>query len=147
MARTVCISVSLSPRHSPRALVGTQLGLRLPADYIHSLIHYPFPVDSPLAEEIFYPNPAKIVEVNEYYRREGFYGHVWPKQFLVIGSMGNFNPVFLDTGRGDSLILVADHEQSADAGRLVIEEFQSYLLPQWLEMVEEGWQEFGNHER
>jgi hypothetical protein len=54
--------------------------------------------------------------------------------------------VFLDTTREDSLIFVANHEQSHGADHLMFEEIQRFSLPQWLDILQEGWQEFGNQQ-
>jgi hypothetical protein len=123
------------------ALIGTKLEVQLPQDYVYAMVHYPYPLDSDLVEVVFFPDPEKVVEENEYYRREGFYGHAWPKHFLIIGSMGNFDRIFLDTTRKDSRVFFADHELSHGADQLAVEDFQKFSLPQWLKAVFESWKE------
>jgi hypothetical protein len=96
-------------------------------------------LDSDLAEVVFFPNPSKIVEINEYYRGDGFYNQQWPKHFLIIGGMGNFDLIFLDTARNDSAVFVADHDLTFSEKHLVFGQFQNFLLPEWLEVVFQGW--------
>src|SRR5215470_15994405 len=99
-----------APTPEEVSIVGRRLGVTLPQDYVHFLVHYPFPLDSDLAEVVFFPKLSKIVGTNEYYRRDGFYNQPWPKHFLIIGDMGNFDLIFLDTTRSDSAVFMADHD-------------------------------------
>ncbi len=124
------------------AAIGKRLDLKLPKAYIDALLHYPFPIDSDLAEVVFFPDPKKIFEKNDYHRKNGFFGHSWPVHFLIIGTMGNGDVIFLDTTRKDPAVLTADHELSSLAKRLAIEGFAGgMLLPEWLKVVREGWRE------
>ena len=124
------------------AALGQKLELRLPAAYVDALIHYPFPLDSDLAEVVFFLDPRKVVEENEWRRKNGFFGHAWPKHFLIIGGMGNGDVIFLDTRRKAPSVLVANHELSSGAASLAVERwFGDALLPEWLADVLEGWRE------
>lgn len=124
------------------AALGRRLELQLPTAYVDALLHYPFPLDSELAEVVFFPAPAKIFQQNDLYRKEGFFGHAWPKHYLIIGGMGNGDVIFLDTSREAPAVLVADHELSSGADRMAIDAwYGGMLLPEWLKDVMEGWQE------
>ncbi len=103
-------------------------------------MHYPFPLDSDLAQVILYADPRKVVERNEYRRRHGFFGHSWPSHFLIIGDFGNGDPIVLDTRRKEPAVLLANHELSSGAADLAIQEM-GMLLPDWTMAVLSAWQE------
>lgn len=134
--------MSLPPESSSAdevALIGQRLELRLPDAYIEALVHYPFPLDSDLARILLYAEPQKVLERNDYRRRHGFFGHPWPKHFLVIGDFENGDVMFLDTTRADPSVLRASHELSSVAADLAVEDM-GFLLPEWTSAILEAWQ-------
>jgi hypothetical protein len=123
--------------------LGRKLGVTLPLAYVHALVKYPFPVDSDLAEVVFWPNPRRIIKKNKFYRDGGFFGQPWPKHYLIIGSMGNGDIIFLDTIQESPRVQFANHELTSMENKLVIEECHGSLeLPEWLKVVFEGWHWF-----
>ncbi len=124
------------------AALAQRLELQLPAAYVEGLIHCPFPLDSDLAEVVFIADPKRIFDKNDYYRREGFFGHAWPKHFLIIGGLGDGDVLFLDTTREAPVVMTANHDQSSDANHLVVAEcWDGAVLPGWFTTVLEGWRE------
>lgn len=121
-------------------MIGRSLDLVLPPAYVDILMHYPFPLDSDLAQVILYAEPRKVVERNEYRRKHGFFGHPWPPHLLVIGDFGNGDLILLDTTRQEPAVLMANHELSSGAAELAIEEI-GWLLPDWTSAVLSAWQQ------
>jgi hypothetical protein len=122
--------------------LGRKLGVKLPLAYVHALLKYPFPVDSDLAEVVFWPNPRRIMRKNKFYRDGGYFGQPWPKHCLIIGSMGNGDIFFLDTTQKPPKVHFADHELTSMEHKLVVKEcYGSLVLPEWLKVVLEGWHE------
>ncbi len=121
------------------ALIGQRLEVRLPDAYIKALAHYPFPLDSDLARVILYADPQKVVERNDYRRQHGFFGHAWPRHFLIIGDFGDGDLIFLDTTRTAPSVFRSNHELSSGAADLVIED-TGFLLPEWITAIFESWQ-------
>ena len=121
------------------ASIGQRLQVHLPPDYIDTLARYPFPLDTDLSRVILYAEPERVVERNEYRRKHGFFGHPWPKHFLVIGDFENGDVIFLDTTREAASVLVANHELSSGAATVATEDI-GFLLPEWTSAVLEAWQ-------
>jgi hypothetical protein len=122
------------------AMIGCSLNLALPPAYVDTLVHYPFPMDSDLAQLILYADPRKVVERNEYRRKQGFVGHPWRKDLLIIGDFGNGDPIVLDTTRKEPAVLLVKHELSSGAADLAIEDV-GMLLADWTSAVFNAWQE------
>ena len=122
------------------ALIGRSLNLSLPSAYIDTLVRYPFPRDSDLARVILYADPRKVVDRNNYYRKRGFFGHSWPKHFLVIGDFENGDLIVLDTTRKEPNVLIANHELSSGALDVALED-TGMLLTDWTGAVLSAWKD------
>lgn len=137
---TAMSSYPESPSAEDVAAIGRSLDVVLPPAYVDTMVHYPFPEDSDLAQVILYADPRAVVERNEYRRKHGFFGHPWPMHLLIIGDFGNGDLIVLDTSHEEAAVLLANHELSSGVADLVIEDM-GMLLPDWTSAVLNAWQE------
>lgn len=131
-----------SPDSAPQdevRTIGERLQLRLPQDYVDTLVHYPFPADSPLAKVILYARPEQVIEKNRSARANGFFGHSWPEHFLIVGDFENGDLIFLDTTKEKGLVLIASHERTTVDGLVV--ESTGFELREWVSSVSAAWKQ------
>jgi hypothetical protein len=127
------------------AYIGKKLRLHLPQVYVDTMARYPFPLDSELAEVVLYAEPSIILQENEDLRENGFFGCAWPKEYFVIGGVGNGDLSFLNTAQTEPVVMFAEHERTTPESLAIKECAGHLLLPEWVGMVKEGWQQFGRN--
>jgi len=93
----------------------------------------------PLQEFLLYARQEQVVEQNRRRRSNGFFGHPWPEQFLIIGDFANGDVIFLDTTRARTSVLVASHELTS-AAELAVED-TGFELIEWANAVLEAWRQ------
>jgi hypothetical protein len=86
------------------------LAVTMPPEYRAIMLAYPFAPDS-LAEELWLlDDPAELIEINLYYRNNGFFGIPWSTDYFAVGGDGLGNAHLLDLRSAPAPVLFADHE-------------------------------------
>src|SRR5688500_1909197 len=74
---------------------------------------YPFDADS-VAQDCALPDDVdRVIEENRGYRRDGFFGVLWPRHFFTFGNDGFGDAFYLDLSLDRSPVFCAQHETGA----------------------------------
>lgn len=103
------------------------LSVILPDDYKQFLFASPAePLDDqsePWSDVEVLGTPESIIEVNQIVREDGFAGHPWPRDYLIVGDDNSTGDAyFLDLSRDRSPVFVARYHESSSAGSLHVRE-------------------------
>jgi hypothetical protein len=89
------------------------LGIRLPLEYRELMGGYPFDDDS-VAQDCAIPDDAeRVIEENQGYRQDGFFGVAWPRHYFTFGHNGFGDAFYLDLSLESSPVFCAQHETGA----------------------------------
>jgi len=110
------------------------LGLVLPVEYRETMLSYPSPIDSQAEELWLLDDPSQLIEINQDYRRDGFFGIPWPGQYFAVGGDGLGNAYFLDLSQAPAPVRLADHEVGDFED--IAPSFAAWLPMLWEELAE-----------